>query len=202
MRKLNSPHQSATVKPRGSSNLLYIKLLEGKKKKKKDQEQNKNNHRELICYLQDWNTKRWQTFIIRSQLTTRTCSNFLMFSVRKCDNDSCMCTCCWRESRDLCDLSGTNMPLKDWALYYRVRISHRPSPPRGVRCWALQHDSVRNREATVTEKAWNISLAISPGHGWWFSCQTSGTGSTIRLKHAVLSPKVWQLMSIICKTAQ
>lgn len=46
------------------------------------------------------------------------------------------------KSWHLCDLNSTNMPIKVWARYYRVRISHRPpSPPKGERRRVLQHHS-------------------------------------------------------------
>lgn len=106
---------------------------------------------------------------------------------------------CWHP----CDLNSTNMPIKVWAWYYRVRISHRPPPPpRGAHCCTLQHNSVWNREATVTKKS--VKHCISFFSRAWMILFLSDVFDRLCWwwKHAVLSPKVWQPMSIICKKAQ
>lgn len=99
------------------------------------------------------------------------------------------------------------MPIKkkrSLSLELQDEDKSRPSPPPwGAHRCVLQHNSaVEQRDNSNRKSVKHFISFFSRAVMILFPCQKSLTGSVDRLKPAVLSPKVWQAMSIICKAAQ
>lgn len=183
MRKLNSPHQSATAQPRGSAYLFYIKLLNPDKTRPGAKQKTITGNLSVISCAGILNTQHCQPDI-HNQVWA---DNMIMQQFPRLFGSVIMTHACAPAPGDLCDLNSTSMPIRVWAWYYGVRRSQRPAPPpRGV----LQHNAVCNRQ-----KKKSVKHFISRFSRTWVIIFLSADWNML-----FFSLKVWQLMSIICKT--
>lgn len=99
----------------------------------------------------------------------------------------------------LCNLNRTNMPIKVCAWFHKVKVSHRPLvPPQGAHRWVLQLNTVWNGDVTVTENYDTFHHFPRTPMVILLSAMFHGPYDQL----ALLSPKGWQLVPIICKTTQ